>query len=185
MRQEIDLSMTLPYDEQYHFDNAADVIAQAVDMLVQHCHARSYNAGWWRDPLTGKTLIPGEEEERFLPEDEITKDRYFPYVVATKIALIHSEVSEMLEAVRVDAFDGKMPVYKGVTAEGADVVIRVCDLIGMFMQKEASEQQTLSTFHIAVCAYNLSGAILEKLTVNKTRVDHSMEARLKPNGKKF
>lgn len=169
-RHEVDLGMVLPHDEHYHFDNAADLLHQAIDILVQHCHARSYNAGWWVDPITGESLIP----EHVNGEANEIRNSYAPYVLATKIALIHSEVSEMLEAVRVDANDDKLPQYKGVTAEAADVVIRVCDLIGMLTITNGDSLE-----------YDLAGAIVAKLAFNSTRVDHSLAKRLAPGGKKF
>lgn len=173
-RQEIDLNADAPVEEWYRFSNAADLIAEAIGTLTQHCHARSYNAGWWLDPVSAKSLIPGEDDRDFGGVSEAATHAYFPYVLATKIALIHSEVSEMLEAVRVDANDDKLPQYKGVTVEAADVVIRVCDLIGMLTIQSSNSLE-----------YDLASAILDKLAVNGVRADHSIAKRLAPGGKKF
>ena len=43
------------------------------------------------------------------------------------IALIHSELSEGLEALRKDLNDDKVPEFKGIEAELADAVIRIMD----------------------------------------------------------
>jgi hypothetical protein len=49
---------------------------------------------------------------------------------AQHIALVHSEVSEALEADRKDLNDDKLTEYKGVDVELADVVIRILDWNG-------------------------------------------------------
>lgn len=43
------------------------------------------------------------------------------------IALIHSELSEGLEALRKNLDDDKVPEFKGIEAELADAVIRIMD----------------------------------------------------------
>lgn len=169
-RQEIDLTMVLPHDEQYHFDNSADLIRDAIGHLVQHCHAKSYNAGWWLDPVSRQPLIP---EHLNGAESEI-REQYMPYVIATKIALIHSEVSEMLEAERCGTMDDKLPEFAGVTVEGADVIIRVCDLLGMLTITSDNDPK-----------YDLAAALLTKLSYNTSRVDHTLAARQEPGGKKY
>lgn len=47
-----------------------------------------------------------------------------------KIALIHSEVSEALEAHRKGLESDHLPGFSGVAEELADAVIRICDLAG-------------------------------------------------------
>jgi NTP pyrophosphatase (non-canonical NTP hydrolase) len=88
--------------------------------LVEQSHALAVSKGWWpRSSSTAPTNIP------------------------EKLALIHSEVSEALEAYRdgdmvtrlqVTGFnqDSETPVMKpvGFPIELADVVIRVADLCG-------------------------------------------------------
>jgi hypothetical protein len=158
-----------------------DVITAAVTMLVQQCHAASYNRGWWHDPITGLSLIPSD-----LPAPlgaETMRRAWFPYVLATKIALIHSETSEGLEALRVDKMDDKIPEFAGITAEMADVVIRVCDLMGCIQWYNASV--TSGEVPLEIAKYNLGAAIMAKLPFNAGRVDHDLSKRTKPGGKLF
>ena len=63
-----------------------------------HCLAKS--KGWW-------------ESER---------------EVGTMIALIHSELSEALEAHRGDVMSDKIPGFLGIEEEMADAVIRIMDM---------------------------------------------------------
>lgn len=131
--------------------------------ILRESHKRSKAAGWWTDPITGASLIPGEEPDTILG---IMVESYFPYVIATKIALIHSETSEALEGYRSDKMDDKLPYRQMIEVELADVVIRVGDL--------------------AKCLnLDIVGAIVEKFEVNSTRPDHKLAARAAKGGKKF
>lgn len=65
-------------------------------------------------------------------------------ILPTKLALVHSEVSEALEALR----DGKGLNEFG--EELADIIIRVLDIAGF-------------------CGFDMENIILEKLEYNKTR----------------
>jgi NTP pyrophosphatase (non-canonical NTP hydrolase) len=49
-----------------------------------------------------------------------------------RIALMHSELSEALEAHRKDLMDDKLTEYKGVDVELADCLIRILDYCGAF-----------------------------------------------------
>jgi hypothetical protein len=151
-----------------------EMIQEGIKLLVQHCHAASYNRGWWHDPITGFSLIPGELNliDPFAKMDmEMIIKAWFPYVIATKIALIHSEVSEGLEAFRTDEMDDKIP-FMGITAEMGDAVIRIADLMAC-LQEQAKLQFAGNS------DYDLGAAILAKIPYNSTRKDHDFAGRKK------
>ena len=104
-------------------------------------HGLSREAGWWDAEPTSE-------------------------LIATKFALIHSEVSEAFEGFRKDARDTHLPHRSAVEVELADTLIRIFDLAG-FLQLD------------------LDAATMEKVAYNGSRLDHKKENREKPGGKKF
>lgn len=128
-------------------------ISNAGTILTQACHANSYNAGWWFDPETGEDILKAA-------------GKYAPYIIATKIALVHSEASEALEGDRCDKMDDKLPEYPMVVVELADVVLRAFDLAGKL-------------------GHDLGPIIAKKIEVNQKREDHKIENRVKKGGKKY
>ena len=82
------------------------------------------------------------------------------------IALMHSELSECLEAIRKDLPDDKLPHRSGEEVELADLLIRVFDYAGAH-------------------GLDLEGAYQEKRAYNAQRADHKLSERAKQGGKKF
>lgn len=129
-----------------------------LNAVLEECHNNSVRGGWWLDPVTGLSLLPFSHEKN--------ADHLIPYVIATKIALIHSEVSEALEGYRTDAMDDKLFHRRAIEVELADIIIRVGDLANAL-------------------GLDLGETIKEKFKINATRADHKIENRKKPGGKKF
>ena len=107
------------------------------------CHAA--NDKWWYDINTGQKLERNKGE---------------------LLALIHSEVSEVLEGVRKNKMDDHLKHRKAEEVEMADTLIRIFDYCGAY-------------------GLDVEGAFQEKMAYNKVRADHSHEARKQANGKKF
>lgn len=128
----------------------------AGNTLVAACHGDSAAAGWWEDPKNGQSYI---EEVR-------NGTRFGKALVAEKLALVHSEVSEGLEGHRKNKMDDKLPHRTMLEVELADAVIRIADLAGALK-------------------LDLGGAIQEKRAFNKVRPDHKREARNAIGGKTY
>jgi len=116
------------------------------------CFDASDAAGWWNVPASR--------------EYGLTWEAYRDEQTPTKLALIHSEVSEAMEAFRKNADDDHLPYRKGFEVELADAVIRILDLAGAH-------------------GLDLQGAIQEKMAYNAQRADHKLENRAAEGGKKF
>lgn len=125
----------------------------AIDHLCMKMHGASRSRGWWDDL---------DSVLSYLPKELHPKVRF--WFESTKITLIHSEVTEMFEALRKNKVDDHIPTREGAEVECADILIRLLDLAG---QKH----------------WDLSGAMLDKVEYNAMRADHDPENRNAPGGK--
>ena len=107
-------------------------------------HKTASDAGWYRDPQTGQEIA-----------------RNFGEVVA----LMHSELSEALEADRKGLMDDKLPHRDGREVEFADCILRILDTA-------------------EVLGLDVAGALIEKNRYNKERADHKLANRA-AGGKKY
>jgi hypothetical protein len=89
-----------------------------------------------------------------------------PRNVGEMLMLIVSEIAEAMEAHRKSLNDDKLPQFLGIEVELVDAMIRIFDLAG----------------HLG---YDLDGAYRAKMEYNRTRRDHTHEARLEANGKRY
>ena len=124
-----------------------DAMAKGVAGLQLGCHSLAVQSGWWT-----------EHDE--MPE------QYRKYFLGTKIALIHSETSELLEGNRKGRADDHLPHRSAEEVEAADILIRLMDYCGKR-------------------GFDLSGAVIEKLAYNQQRADHKPENRAAEGGKGY
>lgn len=136
-------------------------IALAGNALVRACHEASRNSGWWRHMPTGLDLIqvinnPADDLQRLLGDA----------LVAQKLCLSHSELSEAMEGHRKGLRDDKLPDLPMLDVELADAVIRIFDLAGAMN-------------------IDLGTVISRKMQFNSVRPDHKPENRALEGGKAY
>lgn len=123
-------------------------ICDAMTLLQDIIYKGNVEAGWWKNIKTGVAHEKGD----------VT-------LILSKLALVHSEVSEAVEGVRKGLNDDHLTFRPMAEVELADAIIRAFDLAGHE-------------------GWDLSGAIIEKLYYNAQRADHKIENRLAEGGKK-
>lgn len=96
------------------------------DAMSEAVHESSKSKGWWREEDEALCALA----EAAGPYGPPTLGVFLKKMVtAAKVALCHSELSELLEGDRlVDARSDKIPEFLVVEEEAADVVIRLMDL---------------------------------------------------------
>ena len=138
-----------------------EMVADSTRTLVNVCHGASYAAGWWFHRATGLNLV----DVICNPQNDLQK-LLAGALVAQKLCLSHSEISEAMEGHRKGLMDDKLPHRPMIEVEIADAVIRLCDLAGAL-------------------GLDLGGAVAEKLAFNAQRPDHKPENREKEGGKSY
>lgn len=133
----------------------------AVTHIVNECHGASKSAGWWEHKKTGLNLI----SVICNPVDPL-QELLAGALVAQKLCLTHSEISEAMEGHRKGIKDDHLPNRSMLEVELADAVIRIADLAGAL-------------------GLDLGGAVAEKLAYNAQRLDHKPEARAAAGGKAY
>lgn len=133
------------------------ILAASVALLQETCHLASKKAGWW-------LLLDGSDLTEILKNTR--RDFFTCALVAQKLALIHSEISEALEGHRKDLPDAHLPHRSSIEVELADAVIRIADLAGAL-------------------GLDLGGALVEKMSYNLQRADHQPENRNMAGGKSY
>lgn len=93
------------------FNKEEIVIAEGIEALVNLCHGKAVEGGWWTDINTGQKKQRNQGEQ---------------------LMLMVSEISEAMEACRKNLMDDKLPHRKGVEVELADAVIRIGDFCGAY-----------------------------------------------------
>lgn len=139
-----------------------EVLAACVNELVAACHGASIASGWWTHKASGLDLgllvrggYPGP-----------TYALLAQALVAQKLCLSHSELSEAMEGHRKGLQDDKLPHRSMLEVELADAIIRIADLAGAL-------------------DLDLGGALVEKMAFNAVRPDHKPEAREAAGGKAY
>lgn len=120
----------------------------AIQSVQKEIHLANVAAGWWSD------------------FKDYENSGNLATLAASKLALIHSEISEALEGVRKDLNDDHLTGRKAFEVELADAAIRIFDLAEAF-------------------GLDIAGAMAEKFQYNQMRDDHKIENRNTEGGKKI
>ncbi len=181
---------------------------------VINCHGAAWRAGWWHDVRTGKLLDRNAAEMLMLQVSELAeaahgldhklKDDKLPHreMVEVEIADFLIRLFDYCGGLRLDLQrevmrseaheEFYMVVLPHTTPALWQATRHLCDAMEGHRKKDGSlhlsgltRAYRMVTWFAQKMAYDLDGAIAEKMAYNATRADHKPEARLAPGGKAY
>lgn len=111
-----------------------------LNILRNICHKMAVEKGWWDTPIStliDELKIYNDLEDEFVMADvQVDEVELLETLTVTKkassIALMHSELSECLEAIRKDLPSDHLTGRSMEEEELADVIIRIMDYCGRY-----------------------------------------------------
>lgn len=101
-----------------------------LNILRNICHKMAVEKGWWDDVVSTIQLEAGAISDITLEDSEV--DQLVSIKKGSSIALMHSELSECLEAIRKDLPSDHLHGRSMEEEELADVIIRIMDYCGRY-----------------------------------------------------